>query len=221
MMIQLIGAKRLMMIVVLAGLCSVLGAGAYLYLIPQGEKLEKELRTIKSDISFKRSEADRFRQEMAEIQNEKNTFESLETLGFLGEQSRLDARKRIEAIQSYSRVLSATYNIEPGSVENADTATAADRVVLKSKVTIDIEALDDADVYSFVYLLENAFIGYVAVTSMELERVLDLNEVTLRQIGSGIPTVLVKAKIEMDWKTLMSREQALVIGAAVPTAGSQ
>jgi len=220
-MIQLIGAKRVMIIVVLAGLCAVLGAGAYMYLIPQSDKLDRELKTVKSDISFKRSEADRFRQEMAEIQNEKNTFQSLEVLGFLGEQSRLAARKRIEAIQSYSRVLSASYNIAPGVVENAETATIADRVVLKSKITIDVEALDDADVYSFIHLLENAFIGYVSITSIELERVQDLNEVTLRQIGSGIPAVLVKAKIELDWKTLMSREQALVIGASVPTPGSQ
>ncbi len=212
-MIQLIGVKRLMIIAILAGVCCVLGLGSYLYMIPQNDKLEKDLRQIKSDISFKRSESDRFRQEMAEIQNEKNTYQSLQTLGFLGEQSRLEARKRIEAIQSYSRVLSARYNITPGVIEDVETAKDADRVVLKSKISIEIDALDDADVYSFVYLLENAFIGYVSITSVSIERVLDLNEVTLRQIGSGIPAVLVKAKIELEWKTLMSREQAAQIGA--------
>lgn len=219
-MIQLIGIKRLMVIAVLAGLCAMLGAGAYLYLIPQSQKLNRELTQITGDISFKRSEAERFRQEMTEIQNEKNTFQSLETLGFLGEQSRLEARKRIEAIQSYSGVLSARYNIAPGVVQNAETATAADRVVLTSQVTVDVDALDDADVYKFIYMMENAFIGYVSVTSFELERVLDLNEVTLRQIGSGIPAVLVKAKITFEWKTLLSRQQAMVIGAgAAPAEG--
>lgn len=221
-MIQLIGAKRLTIIAILFGLCAVMGGASYMYLMPQNQKLEQDLRRIKSDISFKRSEADRFRQEMAEIQNEKNTFESMESLGFLGEQSRLEARKRIEAIQSYSRVLAARYNIAPGVVEAAEAAAAADRVILKTQMTIDIDALDDADVYSFIHLMENAFIGHVAVTSFELERVLDLNEVTLRQIGSGIPTILVKARVVFEWKTLLSREQAMVIGAgSVSPAGSQ
>lgn len=213
-MIQLIGVKRMMILAILAGLCCVLGLLSYLYMIPENDNLEKELRQIKSDISFKRSESDRFRQEMAEIQNEKNTYQSLQTLGFLGEQSRLEARKRIEAIQSYSRVLSARYNITPGVIEEVETAKDADRVVLKSKISIEIDALDDADVYSFIHLMENAFIGYVSITSIELERVLDLNDVTLRQIGSGIPAVLVKAKIDLEWKTLMSREQAAQIGAS-------
>lgn len=216
-MIQLIGIKRLTVILVLVALSGLLGAASYLYMIPQNAKLEQELRSIVADASFKRSEADRFRQEMTEIQDEKNTFQSLETLGFLGEQSRLDARKRIEAIQGYSRVLTARYNIEPGVSENVETAAEADRVILKSPITIEVDALDDADVYNFLHMLENSFIGYTAVKSFELERVLDLNEVTLRQIGSGMPAVLVKAKIELDWKTLMSREEALMIGAASAT----
>ena len=216
-MIQLIGIKRVMIIAILAGVCCVLGLGSYLYLIPQNTKLEAELRQIKYDISFKRSESDRFRQELAEMQNEKSTYQSLQALGFLSEQSRLDARKRIEAIQSYSRVLSARYNITPGVIEEVETAKDANRVVLKSRISIEIDALDDADVYSFIHMMENAFIGYVSITSVELERILDLNDVTLRQIGSGISAVLVKAKVDLEWKTLMSREEAAQIGAGPAT----
>lgn len=212
-MIKLIGAKRLVIIAVLAGLCAVLGASSFMLIKPQNEKVDRELRQLKSDISFKRSETNRFREEMAEIQNEKNTFQSLQSLGFLGEQSRLEARKRIEAIQSYSRILSARYNIAPGKVENTATATDADQVLLKTEIVIDLDALDDADIYKFISLMESAFIGHVSVTSLELERVLDLNEVTLRQIGSGIPAVLVKAKLVLNWQTLLSRQQAALIGA--------
>lgn len=218
-MIKLIGARRLMIIVVLAGLCAVMGAASFMLIKPQNVKVERELQQLKSDISFKRSETSRFREEMTEIQNEKNTFQSLQSLGFLGEQSRLEARKRIEAIQSYSRILSARYNIAPGKVENAETAADADQVLLKSEVVIDLDALDDADVYKFISLMENAFIGHVSVTSLEMDRVLDLNEVTLRQIGSGIPAVLVKAKLVLNWQTLLGRQQAALIGAGTTPAG--
>lgn len=220
-MINLIGFKRLVIIAVLTVFCAGMGALAYLFLIPQNQKLNNELTQIRSDISFKRTEVDRFRQELAEIQNEKSTFQSLGEMGFLGEQSRLEARKRIEAIQSYSRVLSARYNIAPGTVENAETAKEADRVILKSQISIDVDAMDDADIYKFAYLMENAFMGHVSITSFELEREIDLNEVTLRQIGSGVPAILVKGKIVLDWKTLLSREQAVLIGAgtAAPAEG--
>ncbi len=218
-MIKLIGAKRLIIIAVLTGLCIVLAGASYMLIKPENEQVTRELAKLKSDINFKRSETDRFRQEMTEIQSEKNTFQSLQTLGFLGEQSRLEARKRIEAIQSYSRVLSVRYDIAPGKVENAETAADADQVLLKTEIKIDLDALDDADVYKFIHLMENAFIGHISVTSFELERVLDLNEVTLRQIGSGIPAVLVKAKIVLNWQTLLSRQQAALIGAGTAPAG--
>lgn len=218
-MITLIGAKRLMIIAVLFVLCGLMGAGTYLYLIPKNQALKQQLTQIRSDISFKRSEANRFREEMAEIQSEKNVFKSMQSTGFLGEQSRLEARKRIVAIQSYSRVLSARYNIQPGVVENAETAVNADRVILKTQLSFDVDAMDDADIFNFIYLMENAFMGHISVTSFELDRVLDVNEVTLRQIGSGTPMILVKAKILFDWKTLMSREQAALIGAGTAPAG--
>lgn len=218
-MIKLIGAKRLMIIAVLAGLCAVLAGLSFGYIKPENEATKRELSKLKGDINFKTNETARFRQEMAEIQSEKNTFQSLQSVGFLGEQSRLEARKRIEAIQSYSRVLSARYNIEPGKVTNADTATAADQVLLTSQIQIELDALDDADIYKFISLMENAFIGHVSVTSLEMERVLDLNEVTLRQIGSGIPAILVKAKLVLNWQTLLSRQQAALIGAGTVAAG--
>lgn len=219
-MIKLIGTKRLMTIFILAGACAVMGGASFLLIKPQNEKVGRELQQLKSDVGFKRSETNRFREEMTAIQNEKNTFQSLQALGFLGEQSRSDARKRIEAIQSYSRVLSARYNIAPGKVENVETATEADQVLLKTEIAIDLDALDDADIYKFISLMENAFIGHVSVTSLEINRVLDLNEVTLRQIGSGIPAVLVKAKLVLNWQTLIGRQQAVLIGAgAAPTEG--
>lgn len=217
-MIKLIGAKRLMIILFLAGLCAVLAGASFGLIKPENESVKRELATLKADINFKTSETRRFRQEMTEIQSEKNTFQSLQSLGFLGEQSRLEARKRIEAIQSYSRVLSARYNIGPGVVSNVETATEADQVLLTTEIKIDLDALDDADVYKFVSLMENAFIGHVSVTSLDLERVLDLNEVTLRQIGSGIPAVLVKANLVLNWQTLLSRQQAAMIGAGTVSA---
>jgi hypothetical protein len=70
---------------------------------------------------------------------------------------------------------------------------------------VTIDALDDIDVYSFIYWMENAFPGHAAVTSLTLERKIDIDEVTLRQIGNGVPTVLVSANVAFDWSTMVPR----------------
>lgn len=215
-MIQLIGTKRLMIIAILAAICGVLGAITYLYLMPENQKLQSELQGVKSQIAQKRSDITRFRQEFDEIEAEKGRFQSLEALGFLTDQNRAAAHKRMAEIQSYSRVLAAKFDIDQVSVEVPETVQESDMVVLKSPVDITIEALDDADVYQFLYLLDNAFIGHSDIRSIELERILDLNEITLRQIGSGMPAVLVRAKVNFDWRTLVKKD--LVPGVPVPGA---
>lgn len=214
-MIGLIGTKRLAILTVLLCLNGALGAGAYLYLIPGNAKLDRELRQIKSEISSKRTESDRFRQEFDEIQKEKGKFQSLEAQGFLSDQNRAIIQDRINVIQKYSRVLRLAYNIERSAAEEIDTARDANRVVIKSPVKFEVDAVDDMDVFSFLFLLENGFVGHTAITSFELERVLDLNDVTMRQIGSGVDTVLVKSSIRMDWKTLMNRDDAALFGVAI------
>lgn len=214
-MIGLIGTKRLVVLMVLLCLNGALGAGAYLYLIPQNANLNRELSQIRAEISSKRTESDRFRQEFDEIQKEKGKFQNLEAQGFLSDQNRAASQKRIDVIQKYSRVLRLAYNIERSTAEEIDTARDANRVVIKSPVSFDIDAVDDMDVFSFLYLLENGFIGHTAVTSFELERVLDLNDVTMRQIGSGVDTVLVRSNIKVDWKTLMNRDDAALFGVAI------
>ncbi|QQG35692.1 MAG: hypothetical protein HYS17_09245 [Micavibrio aeruginosavorus] len=214
-MIGLIGTKRLVMLAVLLCLNGAMGAGAYLYLIPQNGKLDQELRQLKSNVSTKRAESDRFRQEFDEIQREKGKFQSLEAQGFLSDQNRASIQKRIDVIQRYSRVSRAAYNIDRSMAEDVEVAREANRVVVKSPVKFEIDAIDDMDVFSFLYLLENAFIGHTAITSFELERVLDLNDVTMRQIGSGMDTVLVKSSVQLDWKTLMNRDDAALFGVAI------
>ena len=47
------------------------------------------------------------------------------------------------------------------------------------------------------------FPGHVSVNNVKLERKLDVNEITLRQIGSGIPAVMVQGSVDFDWRTMV------------------
>lgn len=206
-MIQVLGFKRVMVLIVLVAINAAVGAATYLYAYPQKQSLERELNITRGQISDKRSQADRLRSDFNLIQQQKTYFENLKDAGFLSDQNRIVARRRIQDIQRYSKVIRANYGISAAKIEKNQFATDMDYAVLDSPIKIDVEALDDLDVYNFIFWMENAFPGHVSMRNFELERVLDINEATLRAIGAGQTTVLLKGTINFAWRTMVPKSE--------------
>lgn len=205
-MIQVLGVKRVFTLVALVVVIAVLAGALYGVVIPQKEATERELRTTKAAVSARRAEIDVMQNEYQQIQEQKNLFGDLEKAQFFSTQDRVEARRVIEEIQAMSRVLSAKYAIGAADVRENTNIQTADHVILHSPVSMTVDALDDVDIFNFIYWMENAFPGHVAVTNMTLERKIDIDEVTLRQIGNGVPAVLVSASIGFDWSTMVPRQ---------------
>ena len=206
-MIQVLGFKRVITLAVLLLANVVLAGLVYYVLIPQKEKVRAELSNIEGVISSRRSEIETMKTEYELIQEQKSLFGNLEKSKFFSVQDRVEARKMMEAIQSTSRVLSTKYSIGAATVIENPTAAVSDHVILHSPITVSVDALDDVDVYSFIYWMENAFPGHAGVSGLTIERKLDIDEAALRQIGNGVPTVLISAQIDFDWDTMVPRAQ--------------
>lgn len=206
-MIQVLGAKRILLLIIFLSANAALAATTYLYVMPKRDQLQRELNTTRSQITQKRTDAEKLRNEFQEIQQQKAYFQSMQAAGLTSDQNRLVARRRIAEIQNYSRVLKASYNINSATVEEGAAAREIGHVILNSPIRVDIEAMDDSDFYAFLYWMENAFPGHTAVSKMKIERVLDVNEATLRAIGSGTPVVLIKGNIDFVWRTMVPEEQ--------------
>jgi hypothetical protein len=202
-MIKVLGAKRLIVIAVIVALNAVLAGVLYGYLQPKNGTLIRDLRSTQSLVGSKRSEIGRLRVEYQQIQEEKEFFGGLENAGFFSDQDRVLARRRMQEIIDQSRVLSARYNISPRAEVANEKAKQANHVELSSPISVNIDAVDDADFYNFLYLVENAFPGQTSVQAMSLERVMDVNEAVLRSVGTGVNPVLVRGKIDFVWKTLV------------------
>lgn len=209
-MIKILGIKRVLTLVVLFGVNVALATLLYLIILPSQDRTNNELRTVTAAVSGKRAEVSRMQTEYQQIQQEKNLFGDLENSGFFTNQDRLQARKIIESIQGTSHVLSAKYNINAISVKENSAAAESDHVVLQSPVSIKIDALDDVDVYKFLYWIENGFPGNALITDITLERKIDIDENVLKQIGNGLPAVLMTADINFAWNTFVPRDQAPV-----------
>ncbi|MCB9991578.1 MAG: hypothetical protein H6867_09445 [Rhodospirillales bacterium] len=201
-MIQVIGVKKILVLLLLVAANAALAAVTYLYVQPEAQKLERQLRSTKTQISQKQADTERLRNEFDEIQARKQDFETLTSAGFVSDQNRLVARRRITDIQKYSKVLRASYDIGAANIVKNKMVTDIEHVILQSPVKVSVEALDDIDFYSFIYWMESAFPGHVAVTNMTVQRTSDVSEVSLRQIGSGLPMTLVKGNVEFVWRTL-------------------
>lgn len=207
-MISVIGSRRVFILAFLLLLNAAMAGAVYAYLIPQSGKLESDLRQLKSDISGKQAETEKLKAEYQLIQEQKVAFEDLKGTGFLGHQDRVVARERIEAIRAHSRVLLANYNIMAATVEENAFAAQASHVVLNSPMSAQIDALDDQDFYSFIYWLENGFPGHIMVNNLEVRRENEVNDVTLRQVGSGVPIVMVKGSVDFEWRTVVPSSEA-------------
>lgn len=200
---QILGIKRVVILLVLLGINGVLAGVTYLYVMPHNEELTQQLQTLTSSVSAKRNDTAKLQGEYEVIQKQKANFEDLRTAGFFSNQNRAVARQRIADIQKFSNVLSAKYDITAANIEKNPLAADSGDVVLSSPVSIKVDALDDVDFYNFIYWVENAFPGLVSVKSLKVTRTTDVNETTLRAIGSGLPVTLINGEVSFEWRTMV------------------
>lgn len=213
---QILGLKRIVMLAVLIGINSLVAAATYLYVIPHNDELTLQSQKLTSTVNTKRKDAARLQGEYNIIQKQKANFEDLRTAGFFSDQNRAVARQRIADIQKFTNVLSAKYDITAATVEKNPLAADSGDVVLNSPVNIKVDALDDVDFYNFVYWIENAFPGLVSVKSLKVARKTDVNETTLRAIGSGIPVTLVNGEVTFEWRTMVPAADVTLNSAKPP-----
>lgn len=206
-MIGIIGLKRILAALILVGFNAVLGASSYLYLAPEITKVERELRTVRAQVADKQGQTEMIRSERGQIQERKAQFEDLKAAGFFNDQNRVDAQKRIQEIQKFTKVLAAEYTVNPAEIEKNDFVSETGHVLIDSLINMNVDALDDLDLYALVYWMENAFPGHVSVRSVEIKRNFDVNDTILREIGTGAQPAVMKGVLQFDWRSMLPEEQ--------------
>ena len=206
-MIKILGIRRVITLAILIAVNLALAGALYSLILPQKDKTERELRSTRSAVNARRNEVATLKNEYEQIQEQKNLFGNLQEAGFFTTQDRIEARKTIEQIQLESKVLAARYDIQAIQVQEHPAAAVAEYVILHSPMKVSLDALDDIDIYSFMYWAQNAFPGHVGINSLMIERKMDVDEVTLKQIGTGTPVVLVSATVDFSWDTMIPRTE--------------
>ena len=205
-MIKIIGIQRIAFLVCLAALLVGGVLLKYYILDPGNTKIERELRANESKLSTMRHNIVNLRSSLDKFSSQKKQFQKIRALGFFDAQDRVEVRTRVSLMQRESGLLSARYTVSPVEREESKKAEEVDRQVLYTEIVFDLEAMDDSDIYKFIHLLNYGFPGDVTVTNFSIGREGVLNYPTLRKIGSGGAVVLVKAKVNVEWRTMVSKD---------------
>lgn len=208
-MIHVIGVKKSLMVLGLVAVNILLCAVVYLYLQPQQAIEKQKLAQISTEVSTLRSDIARMQLEFEQIEAQKEEFQNLEKDGFFKDQSRRQAQDVFKAIQQKSGVNVAIANISAGKIEENEDAKKTNYNVLKSEVDLKIEAVNDVDIYHYLFLIEHYFPGHAAIESFNVKREADITGTVLRGIASGANPALVKADIKMLWRTMIPQGQVI------------
>jgi hypothetical protein len=212
-MIRVLGTRRILTLIVLFGLNALVAASVYLYLTPEIMKKERELKTLRGQISTVQTDINRMQVEFDQLTEQQERFDKLKARGFFGNQGRREAEIVFQKIQQQSGVVSAVASIQSGLIEDNEEAQKAAHKILVSPVNIHIEAVDDVDVFRYIYLVQQFFPGQVSIERLTIERKAEVNETILRAIATGQNPQLVSADIVLMWRTMIPEKD--IIGAPV------
>lgn len=205
-MIRVLGTKRIFFLFILFLINAVFGTLIYLYLKPTELAKERELRSVRGDLSAVRNNIADLQVEFDQLDRQRDDFKLLSEDGFLSLHGRAATTEVLNTIQKKSRVVRATVNIRRGEVEDNADAAKASRSLFMRPITIEIDAIEDQDIYRYLDFLKEEMPGHIHVRDIIIRRNLEPGQKVLRAITAGQNPALVSATLVAEWRTLLRDE---------------
>jgi len=206
-MIGIIGIKKVIVLLILAGLNIALASIINFYGYPEKSRTDSSLINLRSEISSVQADIDRIQIEFEQLDKQQKQFDALKASGFFSNQLRSVAKNKFKEIQKETNVISAVASVMPGKIEGNEEADKAKHKLIVSRIAIDIRAFDDLDVYRYVDKVQKSFPGMVSLEKLTMVRTKDVNGPVLRAIAAGEYPELIKASVELNWRTMVPEDQ--------------
>ncbi len=216
-MIGKIGAKRMTLLIMLVVLLAALGLSSEFIFAPKRTESQQRLQSVTGEVATLQAEITKMKGDFAAFEHDKAYFETISRMGFFNDQDRVLARERFDTMQKLSKIISARYEIKAANVLTDEADPETGFVVMESPITVTLSAVDDLDVYRFIYYLNYGFPGHITIKNLNMERKADVNPTILKEIGTGNPPEIITAKLDLDWRT-MARKESIVQHNAVSPA---
>jgi hypothetical protein len=215
-MIQVLGTRRIAILLALLVFNGVLGYFVFMHLAPQHLIKQRELGATQGEVSTLRNDISDLQIEFDQLDFQREEFNALKRDGFFDGQSRRKAELIFQKVQERSGVISAVVSVKAGEFEDSEQAKKAEHKILSSPISVRIEAVNDLDVFRYLYLVEEFFPGHVSIKNIKFSRESDVSGTVLRAIASGQNPPLVIADLELTWRTMIPDD-----GSNVNTRGGR
>lgn len=204
-MMNALGKKRILILATLSVLLAVLSLLAFFVTMPQASKTKKRLDEISANKNQIAIEMEKMRADYITFENQRVLFDKLDKTGFLNDQNRVLTRARFETLQRLSKIVSAKYEIKAAVITENDLSSNTGYVTIQSPISVSLSAIDDLDIYRFVYYLNYGFPGFVKIKELTIERSAEVTPDVLKAIGAGAPPQIITAKMELEWTTMTKK----------------
>jgi hypothetical protein len=220
-MIHAISIKIIALILLLCAFAGVLTYINMGYLSQNVAESQKKLNIVRSESSELRTQVEKLKTDYAAFEKERDKFEQITRLGFFNAQDRVEAREKFGAIERLSKIMFARYEIKAASIVSSEKdlqtnvlgeiiaeQSVADYVVIESPVSVSLSAIDDIDIYRFIYYMNYGFPGHVTINQISIQKTEKLTADIIKQIGLGNPQELVTGTIDLTWRTMIQKSVA-------------
>lgn len=201
-----IGTKRFFILLVLGGCFAALSLYAYAIIGPQEKAKTAERDASFAEVAQTRADVEKMRSDLITFETQKQLFEKLSKIGFLNDQNRVLTRARFETLQRLSKIVSAKYEIKAAKITENELSENTGYVTMQSPISVSISAIDDLDVYRFIYYLNYGFPGHIKIMNLKIERLGSITPEVLKQIGAGQPPQIISAVMELEWTTMAKKD---------------
>lgn len=203
-MIKSIGMDKVLIILLVAGFA----IGGYFYntniFAPNIVKKERELRGSKSRLSTLTTDTNKLISGLDLFERQKEEFFIVQKSGFFDDQNRVATRSKLDAMGRDSQLEILRYSISPAKNISNQKLKDAGYKILETTMEIEVGAISDTDINTFLYYLNHGFPGQIVIENLDMKKDQNLTQPLLRNIGLRADyEPLVSASILLTWKTMV------------------
>lgn len=194
---------------------------AQLYLDGRTAAVQRQIHGVQDDIRELRDRLDRLRAATRFVEARRAEFRRTLKRGFLVSPDPLQASKAIETLAESTGLNVARYTfMAPQSVVLGEgRGRDAPTVRLQAMpITIELDAVIDADIFAFLGRLPAELPGFVVLRTLDLSRQTAALDIVLGRFAEGERPAVVTGTAELDWVVLDIQQPDRVDGA--PESGS-
>ena len=206
-MINVIGYQRAAAIILLALL--LVGSFFYNYYVlrPGIMKSQAALNGHNYEVNKMTEDMDKLIKGIEQFSEHKDLFEVVKERDFFDSQDRLTTRRRLNALRREAKLLPSRYELKSLVIEESTETLETSYRIVRTDIEFQLNALEDKDIYTYLYLLNYGFPGHVTIEEIDITRDLDVTAELLKSIGNKKQRQpVVSAKVKASLRTMIADE---------------